>query len=197
METTHPYSKIDTINYQTLDSSIISIDTIGYVIYHLNYQLATGHDTNTFIFNSSSMFTTDQGYYRTYTENLGRTYFRNAFGNQMDGFAGTDTTLVYFAKGALIRGIPYYNQPTGIDNIAYTSSAHIDPNPAADILHLSISNGYNAELILSDILGQTVYSSPISSSESTHDISTLSAGIYTWRLMQNNAIIKTGKIVKQ
>jgi hypothetical protein len=115
----------------------------------------------------------------------------------MDGFAGTDTTLVYFTKGALIRGIPYYNQPTGIDNIAYTSSTHIYPNPAADILHLSISNGYNAELILSDLLGQTVYSSTISTSETTHDISNLSAGIYTWRLTQNNTIIKTGKIVKQ
>jgi hypothetical protein len=97
------------------------------------------------------------------------------------------------------HGIPYYNLPNGINDIAYNVLNNIYPNPTINQLHLSISDGsqYNSQLLLSDILGQTVYSSPISTSESTHDISNLSAGMYTWRLMQNNAIIKIGKIVKQ
>jgi hypothetical protein len=88
---------------------------------------------------------------------------------------------------------------TGISNIAGNQLINLYPNPSTGQVLLSISDAspYNAQLMLSDILGQAVYSSPISSSESTHDISSLSAGIYTWRLMQNNTIIKTGKIVKE
>jgi hypothetical protein len=88
---------------------------------------------------------------------------------------------------------------TGVANIGDITTAILYPNPASDQLYMSFADAsqYNVQLILSDILGQTVYSSPISTSETTHDISNLSAGIYTWRLVQNNAIIKTGKIVKQ
>jgi hypothetical protein len=50
---------------------------------------------------------------------------------------------------------------------------------------------------MTDILGQEVYSLPVTQSETTHDISKLSAGMYTWRVVADNNIIKTGKVVKE
>ena len=79
------------------------------------------------------------------------------------------------------------------------NSKYLYPNPTSDQLHLSISdfNGSNYQLILIDILGQEVYYSPVKESETTHDISRLASGIYTWRLITDNTIISTGKLIKE
>ena len=86
---------------------------------------------------------------------------------------------------------------TGINNIP-SSQIHLYPNPTSDEIHLSVSemNGANYQIILTDILGNKIYTSLVTQSESTHNISNLSPGMYTWRLMGNNTLIKSGKIVK-
>jgi hypothetical protein len=99
---------------------------------------------------------------------------------------------------------------TGISNITSGNSIHLYPNPTTDLLHLSFSDAgaYNTKFIITDILGQDVYSSPVTQSETTHYISKLSAGIYTWRVVSPQTpkgglntsdveIIKTGKVVKE
>ena len=88
---------------------------------------------------------------------------------------------------------------TGTSNINSINSKYLYPNPTSDQLHLSISdfNGSNYQLILIDILGQEVYYSPVKESETTHDISRLASGIYTWRLITDNTIISTGKLIKE
>jgi len=89
---------------------------------------------------------------------------------------------------------------TSISNVFSNNlQVNLYPNPTTDQLHLSINemNGSNYQLILTDILSQEVYSSSVTQSESTHDISGLSSGIYTWRLVGNNNVIKTGKVVKE
>ena len=95
-------------------------------------------------------------------------------------------------------GTPYY-MVDGINNIISESNIHLYPNPTTGQLNLPISGAgtYNTQFILTDILGQEVYSSPVTQSESIHDISNLASGIYTWRVLENNSTIKTGKIVKQ
>jgi len=87
---------------------------------------------------------------------------------------------------------------TGINNIPLSSTIHLYPNPTTDQIHLSISEmtGPNYQLILTGILGQEVYISPVIQSETTFDISSLSQGMYTWRVVGNNGIIKTGKVIK-
>lgn len=89
---------------------------------------------------------------------------------------------------------------TGIYTIVNNKvEIHLYPNPTTDQIHLSISemNGLNYQLILTDILGQEVYSSSVTQSETIHDITNLPQGIYTWRLSGNNNIIKASKLVKQ
>jgi hypothetical protein len=161
-------------------------------------------DTSTFVFPgkvsndiSSGLF--EGGISFTVTEGWGTTVSGS---RSIDG-SGTDfnsdiTTLIYFSNGTQTWGTPYYVL-AGINDISETSNILLYPNPTSSQLHLSFTNAsqYNAQIFLTDILGQQVYSSPITQSESTHDISKFPSGIYTWRVMENNAIIKTGKVVKE
>ena len=106
--------------------------------------------------------------------------------------------LIYYNKYGRKAGTPYYYLSTGLSDIS-TSSIKIYPNPTIDFLHLSFPDGtqYNAHLIITDLLGQQVYSSHIRDIESAHNISILPAGIYTWGLTAEQGVIKTGKLIKQ
>lgn len=89
---------------------------------------------------------------------------------------------------------------TGInENLERQTTIYLYPNPTSDHLHLSFPGAQlcSAHLTLTDLLGQTVYSSAITDPETTHDISSLPSGIYTWRIVSDNTILKTGKLVKQ
>jgi hypothetical protein len=90
------------------------------------------------------------------------------------------------------------NLLAGVSDIFTDVSISLYPNPATAELHLSLPEMITdkAYLKLTDLLGQEVYSSGISAKETTHDISKLPAGIYTWRINTNGGIIKTGKVVK-
>jgi hypothetical protein len=127
------------------------------------------------------------------------TYYPNDATGTIDLILNTRDSLIYFSKGGMHYGTPYYNQPTGINYVNNISKIHIYPNPTSDLLHLSYSliTQPPPQFILTDILGQEVYSSSITPSETTHDISKLSKGIYTWRIAENNTILKTGKLIKE
>jgi hypothetical protein len=89
---------------------------------------------------------------------------------------------------------------TEVEDVSVSQSViHLYPNPTSDIVHLSFSesNQDHATLILNNLIGQQVYTSTISETETTHDISSLPSSIYTWRIVADNTILKTGKIVKQ
>lgn len=88
---------------------------------------------------------------------------------------------------------------TSISNIPAIGQIHLYPIPSIDQINLSFPDAsqYNAKLIVTDLLGQQVYTATIDTSESSHDISKLSPGIFTWRLIDGNRTIKTGKIVKE
>ena len=191
----YPAIKNDTLIFKALDSSIYTETKI----LSSGYYFSTGHDSNNMIFNNTEFIHTDGGTYQTFTESLGLTYSRWSWGNPTETTGYDDTLLIYYSNGTTHVGTPYYNQPTGINYLSNISKIHLYPNPTSDILHLSYfaTTQYPTQLILTDILGQQVYSSPITQSETTHDISKLSKGIYTWRITDNNTIIKTGKIIMQ
>jgi hypothetical protein len=111
----------------------------------------------------------------------------------------SETILIYFSDGYRRFGTPYYDYLSVTNTSPDKVNISLYPNPTADLLHLSITSAglTNTELIITDILGQEIYSLSVAQSETTHDISRLASGIYTWRVVQNNSIIKTGKVVKQ
>ncbi|MCW3126316.1 MAG: hypothetical protein JWO03_1974 [Bacteroidetes bacterium] len=367
------------LTYTDLDSSIIHFDTIGG---YYGYQVQGARDSLNLITTTCSGSSTDNGFTHTYTEGLGRTYYRRGYGNIADGGGDDDTMLIYYARGGTAHGTPYYlahgeqyihytplpetcavwnmlsgglqeqihtgniishnghryvemiyrsydpyngaftpdsllgyfyndsiarsvyfatslsgvprelynfhSASSGLScsgffnvnqrlyggrllshwytdiacdyyyghycsfdyiegiggtaglinvkmfggryigyltslcvcgNVIYSTTTtascalltglsdldedkpaiHLYPNPTTDILHLSLPDAgkYNRHLTLINLIGQEVYSSPISDTETTYDISNLPSGIYTWRINTDQGIIKTGKVVKE
>jgi hypothetical protein len=125
-----------------------------------------------------------------YIAGLGRVWQRS----ENDDGNYDDIRLTYFSNG--VQRIGY---PLEIPGVEKDINIQLYPNPTLDLIHLSYSDGRgnSGTLFLTDLLGQQVYSSTITESETTHDISSLPSGIYTWRVVSDNTILKTGKIVKQ
>jgi hypothetical protein len=131
-----------------------------------------------------------------YTNRLGMTYYNLSGGGDPCGSNGNTYELIHFANDSMHFG---YDVLDGFFDLSKISNAYLYPTSTHGLFHLSFPDAglHSAYLILTDLLGQQVYSSPITGSETTHDISYLSSGLYTWRIISDNATIKTGKIIKQ
>ncbi|MBS1685527.1 MAG: T9SS type A sorting domain-containing protein [Bacteroidetes bacterium] len=88
---------------------------------------------------------------------------------------------------------------TAVEDIPGSHSVYLYPNPTQGSVYLSLTDiaGYDGTFMITDFLGQQVYSSRISTGESTHDISSLPSGLYLWRLESDQGIIQTGKLIKE
>jgi hypothetical protein len=199
---------LDTIIYNgnwvitNLDSiAIYQIDTL---YRDTNWMTQTNFlDTTTFVFpgevsNDISSGFGEGGYSFTVTLGWGETFHEtDGIDNSGMNFNTETVKLIYFSDGTRRFGRPYY-QVDGIASVS-TSDIRLFPTPAMSHIHLSFPNIslYNAQLILTDILGQQVYTSPVSQTESTHDISGLSPGLYIWTILANDHSLKTGKVIKE
>jgi hypothetical protein len=72
------------------------------------------------------------------------------------------------------------------------------PNPASRIVKINLS-GFEgkSELLLTDVNGKTVLRKQIANTNSSVDVSALSAGIYLLNIKNGDKIVETRKIVKQ
>ena len=181
-----------------LDSiAVLEIDTVTNPAPSFDF-----FDTTSYIGRNSNDVTTsyfERGSSYIATEGLGETYSSSSsIANDGGRYNSNVTQLIYYSNGTTSFGTPYYII-AGLNDMRATPNIRLYPNPTTDQIHLSISdmNGSNYLLILTDILGQEVYTSSVNQSESAHDISNLSQGMYTWRLVGNNCIIKSGKIIKE
>jgi|GEM_PF-2984435 len=85
---------------------------------------------------------------------------------------------------------------TGVQEEKSTSTVNVFPNPASDEIRISRQAGKSATLELLDALGRVVLSYPLNANESTCSISTLAAGVYTYRV-KAEGVLQTGKLVVQ
>jgi len=81
--------------------------------------------------------------------------------------------------------------------IPSSNQIFIYPNPASTCITFSISVIPTKEesLLITDVLGNRLILQQINSTHAIINISQLSNGIYFWRMISNNMIIDTGKIV--
>lgn len=136
--------------------------------------------------------------YDRFQSGLGVTYYQNSSNDGVDGlYAGYSELICYSKAGIHVCTTPYF--ALGINDLSNISNVKVYPNPASDQLQLSVTNAgqFNAQFIITDILGQQVYSSPVTQAETTQDISSLATGIYIWSIVSDNVIIKTGKVIKE
>ena len=174
------------------------IDTYKYEVYGgapyiLGVDTPAQWDSVRYMFGGSTPGVVESEYF---TKGLGMT-FNSSFATNNGGHFSDE--LIYYNKGGRKSGTPYYTLPNSLISISGNATINIHPTPTSHQLHLSISNAgqHNDQFILTNILGQKIYSSTITQSETIHDISKLTSGIYTWRVVENNNIIKTGKIIKE
>ena len=197
-QSTKSLSYIDTIRYGFMDSSIIAYDTVlppsdTMSSYNVNYTTDSSF--------SSYFHSTHYQFNRVYKARLGLTYSdQTSFTYNSLGVSGDQyiTRLVYYSTSWGHWGTPC-SVLLGSEDMASIESIHLYPTPTSNVLHLNYpeASQHSTHLIITDLLGQQVYSSSITETESAHDISGLPAGIYTWRLITEQGTIKTGKVLKQ
>lgn len=75
----------------------------------------------------------------------------------------------------------------------------ICPNPSDGILNVHISTPLHVtnELQIINVLGQVVYQSSITSQESSIHVQQLNSGIYYLKVLENNKVIYTQKLIKE
>ena len=103
----------------------------------------------------------------------------------MDGCINVDSGFVSFSTSA-----------NSLNNV--TDKFQLYPNPISDYLSIiSYSSSFSNQLEIKDLLGRSVYQQPITSKQTTIDVSRLSAGIYFAVLKSKDGSAAVRKFVKE
>ena len=86
------------------------------------------------------------------------------------------------------------NSTTGIKTLVNNANLSIYPNPTNGVLNVS-TTATTATLEIFNIMGQNVASKTLNNGNNTIDISSLSNGVYSVQVMQNN-VLTVSKIIK-
>lgn len=122
------------------------------------------------------------------------------------GFASFSIGQPFFvsqisATGAVYPGIQQGYEISSEDglNIYPSVSVKAYPNPVTDYLILSFSSFdlYGIKVILTDSKGVFLRLSEIVEAESRIDMASLSAGVYFLKVLKDNRLLKTFKILKK
>lgn len=112
-------------------------------------------------------------------------------------WARGNSTLDFSGHGSGNRGATMAGFTLGINNLAFSDSVSVFPNPTLNDIQLSIDKDFSVgELTLFSTLGQRVLTKAILTQESKIDISKLHPGIYILRITTDSGIA-TKRIIKQ
>jgi hypothetical protein len=87
---------------------------------------------------------------------------------------------------------------TGIDELV-SNAVTVYPNPTNGIINITLSSELtkNSTLEIYNAIGKLIITEVLSNELNTLNISNLSNGIYSFRVMNNNTMVKFGKLAKQ
>lgn len=101
---------------------------------------------------------------------------------------GNETNAIHFTY-------KYDVNYVGIDNISKSNSS-VYPNPAINYFTISVNNSLiGTQLILTNLLGKTIFNQKINSQKQTFSTRNLNSGIYFYSIVNNNKIVETKKII--
>ncbi len=122
------------------------------------------------------------------------TFVVPATGTYVLGFEGKNTV----ATNQAFLGIDDINIKdlgfTGISTVTNSSDLSIYPNPTTGLLNIT-TTATNATVEFYNVMGQNVMSKTLANGANTIDMGSLSDGVYSVRIMQNNTLT-IGKIIK-
>lgn len=90
--------------------------------------------------------------------------------------------------------------PTGFEEIEFENKVSVYPNPFISQLtfHVRESNAKNAELVICNSLGQVIFSETnFADGKFTMQRNNLPAGVYFYKLVNENKIISSGKVIAE
>ncbi len=105
------------------------------------------------------------------------------------------------SNGSVEQGIQHAYEIVALSNpeiTAVTLSIRTYPNPTTDQIVLAVSDLTLNDLsyVLYDGIGRTIANALVNQSETTIGMQSLAAGVYLLKVNQNNAELKTFKIIK-
>ncbi len=109
----------------------------------------------------------------------------------------TGTNFCGVATATVIQNV---SPCTGINEVFTSSDVYIYPNPANDYINISISSylaSNNTSVEITDALGKLVMKESLNTDITTIKLSKLEDGVYFFKVMSNNQMVKIGKVVKQ
>ncbi len=131
--------------------------------------------------------------------NLGEMIIGGAFNRWM--IVGNDTIADDYGNDCLLFLAKYGNAcstTTAFDNIKAEPEINVYPNPARDQVTFESSlNDANLKGEIYNVLGQLVQTLKLNSDLTTISTNNLSRGIYLYRILREDSVLKTGKIALQ
>jgi hypothetical protein len=105
---------------------------------------------------------------------------------------------VMTTKGSCLQKT-YYNVPLGITNVnEIAGSVKVYPNPASNNINVEVNGAFggNMEIVILNLLGQRVNSTPAIDNKATINVSNLPAGVYLVDCVRDGVKIATAKFIK-
>lgn len=134
------------------------------------------------------------------TDKAGNVYTTGWFRNTVDFDPGTGSYDLSVAGAEANAFVHKMSQETaGIDATAPMNGIRIYPNPAKDVFHITLSRPVKqAGIEIYNGLGDLVYKqASLSETITTLDLSPLDKGFYFIKIMNDNQVIATGKLIRQ
>ena len=105
--------------------------------------------------------------------------------------------LIYYSKGSETWGTPYYNFPTGISELSNDETRIIlSPTLNNGAFDIKVTNAslLPVSIMIYDVTGREVKRTTLNNAENNLNIAPC-AGMYIWKAVTKDRLIKTGKIV--
>lgn len=154
---------------------------------------------------SSSTICINSSVVLTATGSSGSTYLWNTGATSASISVSPTTTTVYTVTASNACGTTttsitqYVSLCTSLKELS-DSEIRLYPNPASDLIHVSLPShllSRNASIEISDAVGKIVSRESLSRDVSTVKLGQLEHGIYFFKILFNDELFQTGKIIKQ
>lgn len=111
-----------------------------------------------------------------------------------------DSTTNHIGSTLIVDEVQLKSAPlhTGIFGKQFHTNLNVYPNPAREVLHVVLADNNQAngaQLRLLNSIGQTVLTQSLSGLSTSINTSSLSKGVYLFVIENDEAILKTGKVV--
>ncbi len=112
-------------------------------------------------------------------------------------YTTTATNVYGCTKSAVCKVV--VNSCTGINEVDEINLVDVYPNPTNGFLNISLTSelSQNSSLEIYDALGKLVFKQVLVNELNTVNIYNLVNGIYTFKVLNNSNLMKTGKLIKQ